>query len=335
MASLIRRLPAHAHLVLAGRSLPDLPLSRLEAAGRVGHLGPEELAFTTGERAELAARAGRPLRTLANLAGWPALVRLTLTAPPGTPRRFLWEEVLADLETPDRRALLALALLGTADDRTLTCLCGDGRPERPRAERLDPDRLAAVPLVERVGGHQLRAHALWSETLQRLLPAHEVDDMRRRAVAVLVAAGAVRRAGALAASAGDADLLCAPARALVRTTLAAFPVDTGARWLAGVGPDAYDRPELALLEAARRQARSAHDPTVAPLLDGVLDRAAGDDELEALALSVAALAAHAAGDDCRLGAIVAPRLRPSPRSDRPAPAVADRRRRRRARRAAG
>jgi DNA-binding SARP family transcriptional activator len=312
VAALVRRLPAHAHLVLAGRSLPPLPLARLQAAGRTRHIGPDTLAFTAGERAEVAGRAGRPVRSVEHLAGWPALVRLALSAPPGTPRRFLWDEVLCDLGAPLRRALLALCLLGTADGGTLMRLCARAEPAGVLPDEPCLDRLAAVPLVERVGADEVRAHPLWGEALARLLPAGEVDGMRRLAVAALLEAGAVRRAGALAAAAGDADLLAGPARALVRTTLAAFPIDTGARWLAGIGPAHRDRPELVLLDAARRQARSVRDEGVAALVDDVLARAGGDADLEALALSVGALAAHAAGDDARLGGIVL-RARAHPR----------------------
>src|SRR5262249_39228124 len=108
LAGLVRRLPAHAHLVLAGPALPPVPLARLRAADLVLDLGEADLAFTPAEAAVLARRAGRPAATVAALAGWPALVRLTLAAPAGVARDFLWEEVVHRLPDADQSLLLAL-----------------------------------------------------------------------------------------------------------------------------------------------------------------------------------------------------------------------------------
>ena len=276
LGDVLRRLPAHVHLVLAARMLPAVPLARLRAADLVLTLGEADLAFTPAEAAALARRAGRPAVTVAALAGWPALVRLTLAAPAGVARAFLWEEVGHRLSDPDRALLLALALLGTADGDTLAALC-------PAAT--DPDTFACrVPLVDLTAAGGLRIHPLWLDALSRLLPAEAVREASARVGALLLARGEVLRAGSVACAAGDADLLEQAALALVRSTLATFPPDTGARWLASAPPDRRRRPRLLLLDAAARQARDARDPEVDRILTEAVAaaHAGGDTEAEAV-----------------------------------------------------
>ena len=59
IGELIRRLPAHVHLVLSGRALPDLPLARLQAADQLLALVEDDLAFTEDEVRHVARLAGR------------------------------------------------------------------------------------------------------------------------------------------------------------------------------------------------------------------------------------------------------------------------------------
>ena len=294
LGDVVRRLPAHVHLVLAGRVLPAAPLARLRAADLVLGLGEADLAFTSAEAAALARRAGRPAATVAALAGWPALVRLTLAAPAGVARAFLWEEVVHRLSESDRALLLALALLGTADEDTLAALCPADTDPTAFAHR--------VPLVDRTGAGGLRIHPLWMDALSRLLPSDTVRQASARVGALLLARGDVLRAGSVACAAGDADLLEQAALALVGSTLAAFPPDTGARWLASAPPDRRGRPRLLLLDAATRQARDARNPQVDPLLTEAVAaaHAGGDTEAEVVGLNLATIAAHARADHLRL-----------------------------------
>src|SRR5690606_11025653 len=53
----VRSLPAHAHLVLAGRGSPPGPLARLTAADRSVEIGPDELLVAALDRAALPAHA--------------------------------------------------------------------------------------------------------------------------------------------------------------------------------------------------------------------------------------------------------------------------------------
>src|SRR5215213_5716876 len=181
LGEVLRRLPPHAHLVLASRHPLPLALARLRASDAVVDITEETLAYTTEETAALAARAGQDPAGLEQLAGWPALVHLALAAPADAPRQFLWEEVVAGLTAGDRQALLALALLGTADVSSLTALCGEG---------IDEDHLVStIPLVARTGTGELRAHDLWNATLASIVPADALEAMGRAATAHLLALG--------------------------------------------------------------------------------------------------------------------------------------------------
>lgn len=259
LGEVVRRLPAHAHLLLASRRPIPLPLTRLRAASRVLDITQEALAFCPDEIEVLAASAGARRPSLEPFGGWPALVRLALAAPPGAPASFVWEEVVDRLAPRDRRALLALATLGTADASSLSELCDDA---------VDVDALvASVPLVTHTGDGQVRAHDLWRGTLSTVLPDHEVAAMTGAALRQLLDDGAHVRAGALAARVGNGEALCAAALALVHSTISVLPVDTAAAWLRAAPFGYRDRPELVLLDAALRHARCGHDPDVASLLD--------------------------------------------------------------------
>jgi LuxR family transcriptional regulator, maltose regulon positive regulatory protein len=298
VGELIRRLPARAHLVLAGRRLPPLPLARLRAADQLAEFGEADLGFGPAELTALARRAGRPPELVAGLGGWPALVRLALVAPIGVAREYLWDEVVSGLTGDERQSLLALAVLGSADAATLSALVAAPVDVAALADR--------VPLVELLSDELARAHPLWTDALLRMLPADEVTAMRTKAGDLLLRRGDALRAGAIAVGAGDLQLLDRAGTALVLATLATFPHDTGTRWLAGVSKaDRRDRPGLLLLDAATRQALRAGDALVDRLVDEAAEAAhrAGDPNAEAAALSLAAIAAHARGAPDRLFAV--------------------------------
>jgi DNA-binding SARP family transcriptional activator len=290
IADLVSRLPAGAHLVLCGRAVPPAPVARLHAAERIRCFGERDLAFDRGELARIAAGADRPAGDVAGLGGWPALVRLTLAAPAGVARDYLWDEVVSGLSETDREVLLHLAVLGSADAATLHDLAG---------VRADLDLLAGrVPLVSRFADGEVRAHPLWTDALVRLLPAGRVRAARARAADLLLDRGDALRAGTIAITAGDVALLDRAATVLVAATLATFPHDTGVRWLAAVPESEHHRPGLRLLTAATRYASRADDLEV----DAIVDRAARDGDLptRTAALSLATIAAHARGDESRL-----------------------------------
>jgi DNA-binding SARP family transcriptional activator len=290
-------LPATAHLVLAGREAPDLPLARREAAGDVIRIGCAELAFTEVEVRALARRLGREASVADAVHGWPALVRLAFAAGHSAPWQYAREEILSRLHDPQRRALAALAALGSATAGEVATVTGG-----PVA--LD-DLARRIPLVGVLDDGRYRAHDLWTEAVARTMTAPESRVLRERAVAILVARGDLARAGRLAHQAHDWRLLAELAVALVHTTLSALPRGLAERWLGWVPPAMAREPAFVLLRAAVTHAGDYTDPRIDPLLDqawhGFLDR--GSPDGATAALGQAFITAHSRADLGRLTAV--------------------------------
>jgi ATP/maltotriose-dependent transcriptional regulator MalT len=141
VVDLATHLPAHAHLVLASRTPVPVPLARRRAAGQVAELDADALAFTAAEVSSLTRLVGGDEGACADLAGWPSLVRLVLSAPTGAMRQFLWEEIVTRLDARERAGLLALATLGSGTAAELTAVAG---------VPVDADALVTrVPLLHR------------------------------------------------------------------------------------------------------------------------------------------------------------------------------------------
>ena len=287
LVELVRRLPANGHLVLASRTPICLPLARLRAAGGVLDLGEADLAFSTAEVEALARSAGRAATDVASLGGWPALVRLGLAAPAGADRDFLIEEVLASLDDDRRLALLALALVGPADDTSVSLVVG-------RQVEV-ADVLRGVPLVARTPDGRHSAHQLWDEALRTSFPAQVLRTLQDRAIEHLLDLEQPARAAQIALDTGDMALLDRIAHAMVRANLNHIPIDTVRPWLRRI---AERGPAIRLLDALVRYTIDSKDPSVGPAVDDVLRaaRAAGDLDLETTALASAAVIAHAQQD---------------------------------------
>ena len=296
LGDIVRQLPANAHLVLAGREPPPIPLARLRAADQVIELTADDLAFSVHEIAHLAAEVGRDPRHADGCGGWPALVRVALAARRDVATGYAREEVLHELPLAARRALYVLSLAGTATDEFVSTVVGAPVDLAALAER--------VPLIAAVGTAH-RAHDLWSEVLPDALDADVATELRRRVVEELLAAGEPTRAGEAARIGGDLDALDVAALGLVRSTISVLPVELARRWLAGVTLDRDRWPGLALLDAAARAARDVGDATVDAVLDDVAAtyRARGDAGAEVAALAVATVAAQSRGDVDRLVAL--------------------------------
>jgi DNA-binding SARP family transcriptional activator len=301
LVELVRELPPHAHVVLAGRRQPGVPLARRRAAGQVVDVGVGGLAFTDTEVAALIDLLGQDttrLDGLAGLAGWPSLVRLALSAPHGSPPQFLWEEVVAALTLDERRALLALATLGWGTTADVETVAGGGP--------LDLDALAGkVPLIHRDDDGWFGVHQLWEDAVERIFPEVERSAPQRRALSLFQQRGESLRTGWRAVRWGDGEAWRLAARDLVRDTFGALPIDTAQRWLEGVPPAAAGSPERRLLELTLRHARRHDDDGLADEIDAVVDDfdARGDEAGTAEALALGALAAHTRGDGVRLRAI--------------------------------
>lgn len=288
LEAVVRTLPDTAHLVLSGRTTPALPLARRQAAGEVVVVATADLAFTGAETAALARSFGR--EPAGDLHGWPALVRLSLTAGRAASWRYAAEEVLSRLPEPLHGALAALVALGTATAEEISAVA---------ATNAEMEHLAReVPLVDMLDDGRYRAHDLWTS----LVPT---DHLRDRAVEVLVARGDLAAAGRVACEARDWPLLARLAVELVRTTLSVLPSATARRWLDAVPAGHRRDPAFLLLRAAVVHADDFTDPS----LDGLVDQACadllgtGDHDGAAVALGQAVITAHSRGDLVRLAQV--------------------------------
>jgi DNA-binding SARP family transcriptional activator len=290
-------LPATAHLVLSGREVPELRLARREAAGEVVRIGREDLAFSEVEVAALARRLGRDASVAAALSGWPALVRLAFAAGRSAPWQYAREEILSRLHDPQRRALAALAALGSATAAEVAAVAGE-----PVA--LD-DLARRIPLVDVLDDGRYHAHDLWTDAVSRTITAQQAQVLRERAVATLAARGDLARAGRLAYQAQDWRLLAELAVDLVHTSLTALPRAIAERWLGAIPPPLTDEPAFVLLRATVMQANDFTDPRIDPLLDkawyGMLAR--HHEAGATAALGQAMITAHCRADLVRLAAV--------------------------------
>ncbi|HWO65804.1 MAG TPA: BTAD domain-containing putative transcriptional regulator [Umezawaea sp.] len=290
LGEVVRSLPATAHLVLSGRTVPDLPLARREAAGDVVRIGTDDLSFTDIELRALARKLGREPSLAGALRGWPALVRLAFAAGPSAPWRYAREEILGGLSGPNRRALGALAALGTASSAEVAEVTGE-------AVRLGV-LAGVVPLVRALDDGRYRAHELWTEALAATTTVQEARHLHRRAAAVLAARGDLARAGTLACRTRDWALLADLAVELVNTTLSALPREMAERWLGAITPSVAARPEFVLLRAAVIHALDFTDPRIDTLLDGAW--AGLRERHAAVVLAQAVITAHSRADVVRL-----------------------------------
>jgi DNA-binding SARP family transcriptional activator len=287
LAEVVRQLPRNGHVVLSGREPAGVPLARLRVTGACTEIGERELSFTGAEERSLARLLETPVPT-GDLAGWPALVRLALTSQRAVGHQFLWEEVVSGLTPDDAAALLGLALVGWADGPALSSVCG-----RP----VDAGLLAArVPLLT-VSGDTVRAHELWTGSLERLYSRAQITAMLPAARDVLLARHDVHQLVSTAGRLRDPGLIRVAARELVRYTLASLPVQRARALLAAASPGDRDAPELLLLRAAIGHAAAVDDPAIGPLVDRATAAfaAAGDEPGEIAALALAGLVASTRG----------------------------------------
>lgn len=254
-------------------------------------------AFTDVEVQALARRLGREASLAGALQGWPALVRLAFAAGTSAPWQYAQEEILSRLPGLQRRALAALAALGSATAGEVAAVTGG-----PVA--LD-DLARRIPLVGALDDNRYRAHDLWTAAVSRTMAAQETQVLRERAVAILAARGDLARAGRLACQAQDWHVLADLAIDLVHTTLSALPRTIAERWLGAVPSPVADEPAFVLLRAAVLHAGDFTDQRIDLMLDqawqGMLDRHHEDGATAVLGQAV--IAAHSRADLVRLAAV--------------------------------
>ena len=198
------------HLVLAGREAPAVPLQPLRAAGELGEIGRDDLAFTAGEVRAAAAALRRPVTAAqaaqlrSDAAGWPAAVRMALLAGLAGaygPDTLLTERVAEQILHGLRPALADFVVAAT------TC----GTLDASIAEQLSGQRPGAALLGECVRSGLLLDH--FTETdREPVYRWHPVFAARCRAV---VARRDPERADRLHRVAGRALAAANPLRAVI------------------------------------------------------------------------------------------------------------------------
>ena len=220
---LISHLPPQAHLVLATRADPPLPLARWLAQGQLHELRGADLRFTRTETQTFLARVlGKEAAPAAadaleeRTGGWIAMMRLAAlslrsAADPAallerlrhSPDRaissYLVEEVLDQLAPAVHELLVRTSLLEQFCAELCRAVMGnDATYEQVRAtlDWLERANIFIVPLDERQGWY--RFHHLFKQLLQQRLQAHssteELATLHRRASAWYAEQGLVEQA---------------------------------------------------------------------------------------------------------------------------------------------
>jgi DNA-binding SARP family transcriptional activator len=227
LAALVDVLPANAHLVLAGRTEPPLPLARLVAKGELLRLGDDDLRFSRDELAGFAKARGVDPEQLDATGGWPAMAEIATRSPGRGGGDYLWEEVLQPLGAERRHLLAVVSDLGGADDALASAATG---------HTVDlPAALAGIPLVNRDADGWHAPHALWGSVLCGELDPGDRVAIRRRAAAHLTDRGRYDEALGLLHDAGLGDAQPAVLRAACLSSDRIVSSQLG-RWLAESPP---------------------------------------------------------------------------------------------------
>jgi LuxR family maltose regulon positive regulatory protein len=264
LATLVRHMPGGSTLVLSGRMLPELPIARLRAEGRVLEVGVEELALSRRD-AQLLLRVARPELDEADSAelwerteGWAAGLHLAgLVLRDGTGHRrpvseftgedrfvadYFHLEHLSRLDQADIGFLTRSSILDSMCGALCDVVVGGTRDSTTRLEDLERASLFIVPLDRNRGWY--RYHHLFREALQAELARREpelVPALYRRAAVWCEANGTVDAARRYASAAGDMNIV---ARLVAMHALPAYSegLESLDGWLDGLGdPALLDR----------------------------------------------------------------------------------------------
>ncbi|MFI6132089.1 LuxR C-terminal-related transcriptional regulator [Micromonospora sp. NPDC051141] len=337
---LLRHSDGRLRLVAGARREPPLALHRWRLAGELTVLGPDALAFTADEVADLLVAYGVPVpaeavpRLAERTAGWPAGLRLATLALGADPARAV-AHVAGD--QPDIAAYLRDEVLAPLDPAVVDVLRRSAVAVAVRADlaaavtgRADAGRLLAEAareggFVQQDGGSPpwYRPHPLLADLLRdelARLPAGELGELHRRAADWLAAHDRPAEALRHALAAGE----WADATELLVTRWPELAPDEPARPAPPAPPEppaeAVRRdPELALAAAAERA--YAGDPAAA---EALLRRAVGHatdlpaprrDRFRRLATAVELSLARLAGDHAEVRAAADRLLATAPHDD--------------------
>ncbi|MFD1081575.1 helix-turn-helix transcriptional regulator [Micromonospora andamanensis] len=222
---LLRHSEQRLRLVAAGRTGSPLAVHRLRLAGELTELGPDDLAFTGDEIADLLTAHGVavPAAAVARLrqrtGGWAAVLRIAALAlrDQPDPERWISElgadqpeiagylraEPLGGLEPKDRELLRRAAIVDAVCAGLATALSGDADTEERLSTLADDSGL-----LHHDGGRPVwyRCHPLLADLLHRelvRLPPEELRDLHLRATGWYAGNGRPAEALRHALAAGD------------------------------------------------------------------------------------------------------------------------------------
>ena len=278
LADLVAALPANGHVVVASRTEPPIPLTRIELQGSVLRLSEDELRFSADELSGFAARRGLDPHHLGGTGGWPAMAELTASVEDRFAGTYLWEEVLEPLGTMRRHLLSALCELGGGDAELLSAAIA--RP-LDLAAALD-----GIPLIARGGDGWYVPHGLWRGAPGIELDASERVLIRRRAVEHLEERGRFDAAFSLLQAADIWDAAPSVLRSACLAIDQLVPNQLG-RWLA-MSPDSVRESLAGRLATGLHTTFTSPDRAVAPLWEAA-SRARADGDVDAEMAAIAQL----------------------------------------------
>lgn len=323
VALLLERLPPNAHLVIASRITPPLPLARLRARHQIAELGPADLAFTPEETA-LFLRGTMGLRLSAEevaalgerTEGWIAGLQLAalslreradaaafIQTFSGSHRDvfdFLAEEVLARQPEQTRAFLLETAILERLSGPLCDAVTG-GADGQALLERLERERLFVVPLDDERCWY--RYQHLFADFLRSRLEREQpggLAPLHLRAAAWCEANGLASEAVRHALDAGDYERAARLIERAFEQTWYRGEVVTLLDWLRKLPNDAMRRRPLLLVWYAAALLLVGQVDDVEALLqaaEDVVSPEAGDPQhMLATAAAVRSLHARRLGD---------------------------------------
>ena len=168
-----RELPRNGHLVLCGRSIPEIALSHWRARGETLEISEGDLAFDTTEIEAFRSLRGLSEETEVSGMGWPALLELSARGHGGGAVDALLDEHLKDQDEERREALARLSRLERIDDQSVHLLT--------RSRRSARELTRTLPLVRHFDDGSVALHALWRPALKRLPGARDFEVLRAAA----------------------------------------------------------------------------------------------------------------------------------------------------------
>ena len=270
LADLVNDAPPSVHLVLSGRTRLR-GLAQARAAGVVGEIGEEQLAFADAEVAVLAASHCVGVPALTSTGGWPAVAALVASCGRRGATEYVWESVLDHLDAVERKVLALATVIGRGDADLLRAAIGEPSVE-PEAV------LATVPLVTVTDEGDFAVHELWRTLVVGIVDDAALRPAIARAIDALIVRHEFDRAFGLCATQQDWGHAAHVITACCAHGHAAASTPMLAGWLDALPTDRHDEPDGLLLRGLMARVTDPFGETTAALLERAMlaHRAAGN-----------------------------------------------------------